>query len=164
MALRVKDSRTAPPRVGCLSLEPSRRKKLCPKTGLEPVIALLEGKCLNHLNYSGSYNCCMRLFKKGGIWRTNWSGWRDLNPRPFEWQSNALPAEPQPHIDPMVSRVIDLLDLYIPREGFTSLPLGGDIQNRTEDERLQSSRFTIKLYRQISFPEDLNLSTPITTL
>ena len=36
--------------------------------------------------------------------------------------------------------------------GFTSLPLGGDIQNRTEDERLQSSRFTIKLYRQISFP------------
>ena len=29
---------------------------------------------------------------------------------------------------------------------------GGDIQNRTEDERLQSSRFTIKLYRHISFP------------
>ena len=76
-----------------------------------------------------------------------WCKGRDLNPRPFEWQSNALPTEPQPHIDPMVSRVIDLLDLYIPREGFTSLPLGGDIQNRTEDERLQSSRFTIKLYR-----------------
>ena len=38
---------------------------------------------------------------------------------------------------------------------------GGDIQNRTEDERLQSSRFTIKLYRQISFPEDSNLSVPI---
>ena len=62
LVLRVKDSRTAPPRVGCLSLEPSRRNNLCPKTGLEPVIALLEGKCLNHLNYSGSYNCCMRLF------------------------------------------------------------------------------------------------------
>ena len=26
---------------------------------------------------------------------------------------------------------------------------GGDIQNRTEDERLQSSRFTIKLYRHM---------------
>ena len=42
---------------------------MCPKTGLEPVIALLEGKCLNHLNYSGSYNCCARLFRKGGISR-----------------------------------------------------------------------------------------------
>ena len=37
---------------------------MCPKTGLEPVIALLEGKCLNHLNYSGSYNCCTRLLGK----------------------------------------------------------------------------------------------------
>ena len=53
----------------------TRRDNLCPKTGLEPVIALLEGKCLNHLNYSGSYNCCMRLFfpqvRKGGLeWLT----------------------------------------------------------------------------------------------
>ena len=46
-------------------------------------------------------------------------------------------------------RTLGSLDLYIPREGFTSLPLGGDIQNRTEDERLQSSRFTIKLYRHM---------------
>ena len=64
LAMENKVLRTAPPRVGCLSLEPSRRNNLCPKTGLEPVIALLEGKCLNHLNYSGSYNCCMRLFRK----------------------------------------------------------------------------------------------------
>lgn len=42
----------------------TRRDNLCPKTGLEPVIALLEGKCLNHLNYSGSYNCCTRLFSE----------------------------------------------------------------------------------------------------
>ena len=42
----------------------TRRDNLCPKTGLEPVIALLEGKCLNHLNYSGSYNCCTRLLGK----------------------------------------------------------------------------------------------------
>lgn len=28
-----------------------------------------------------------------------WSGWRDLNSRPFEWQSNALPTEPQPHME-----------------------------------------------------------------
>ena len=27
-----------------------------------------------------------------------WSGWRDLNPRPSEWQSDALPTEPQPHL------------------------------------------------------------------
>ena len=46
-------------------------------------------------------------------------------------------------------RTLGSLDLYIPKEGFTSLPLGGDIQNRTEDERLQSSRFTIKLYRHM---------------
>lgn len=29
---------------------------------------------------------------------TLWSGWRDLNPRPSEWQSDALPTEPQPHL------------------------------------------------------------------
>ena len=28
------------------------------------MIALLKGKCLNHLNYSGSYNCCTRLLGK----------------------------------------------------------------------------------------------------
>ena len=84
----------------------TRRDNLCPKTGLEPVIALLEGKCLNHLNYSGSYNCCARLFQKGGTWRTDWSGWRDLNPRPSEWQSDALPTEPQPHmVSPASERV-----------------------------------------------------------
>ena len=33
----------------------------------------------------------------------------------------------------MVSRVIDLLDLYIPKEGFTSLPLGGQDWNRTRN-------------------------------
>ena len=37
---------------------------LAPEAGLEPAIALLEGKCLNHLNYSGSYNCCMRLLER----------------------------------------------------------------------------------------------------
>ena len=31
----------------------------------------------------------------------------------------------------------------------TTPEIGGDIQNRTEDERLQSSRFTIKLYRHM---------------
>ena len=41
---------------------------------------------------------------------------------------------------------------------------GGDIQNRTEDERLQSSRFTIKLYRHISFPRIRTSQMPITTL
>ena len=39
----------------------SRRIYLCPKAGLEPAIALVLGKCLNHLNYSGSKNCCSRL-------------------------------------------------------------------------------------------------------
>ena len=34
---------------------------LCPEAGLEPAIALMKGKCLNHLNYSGSNNCCSRL-------------------------------------------------------------------------------------------------------
>ena len=33
---------------------------------------------------------------------------------------------------------------------YTTAPeSGGDIQNRTEDERLQSSRFAIKLYRHM---------------
>ena len=107
LALENEILRTVPPRVGCLSLGPSRRNNLCPKTGLEPVIALLEGKCLNHLNYSGSYNCCMRLC----LSRRNegWSGWRDLNPRPFEWQSNALPTEPQPHGAGDRSRICNLL-------------------------------------------------------
>ena len=27
-----------------------------------------------------------------------WSGWRGSNPRPSEWQSDALPTEPQPHL------------------------------------------------------------------
>lgn len=32
----------------------TRRIYLCPKIGIEPAIAFLLGKCLNHLNYSGS--------------------------------------------------------------------------------------------------------------
>ena len=35
---------------------------MAPEAGLEPAIALVKGKCLNHLNYSGRNNCCMRLF------------------------------------------------------------------------------------------------------
>ena len=50
----------------------SRRIYFCPEAGLEPAIALLLGKCLNHLNYSGSKNCCSRLIR--------WYGWWDLNP------------------------------------------------------------------------------------
>lgn len=46
-----------------------------------------------------------------------------MNPRPFEWQSNALPTEPQPHIDPMVSRVIDLLVLHMPKRDSQVYPL-----------------------------------------
>ena len=32
-----------------------------PEAGLEPAIALVLGKCLNHLNYSGKNYCCSRL-------------------------------------------------------------------------------------------------------
>lgn len=39
----------------------SRRIYFDPEAGLEPAIALLLGKCLNHLNYSGSKDCCSRL-------------------------------------------------------------------------------------------------------
>ena len=39
----------------------SRRIYFGPEAGLEPAIALVLGKCLIHLNYSGSKNCCSRL-------------------------------------------------------------------------------------------------------
>ena len=41
----------------------TRRKYFGPEAGLEPAIALVLGKCLNHLNYSGSKNCCSRLVR-----------------------------------------------------------------------------------------------------
>ena len=39
----------------------ARRIYFGPEAGLEPAIAFVEGKCLNHLNYSGSKDCCSRL-------------------------------------------------------------------------------------------------------
>ena len=60
---------------GCgLHHEDFKTQKLAPEAGLEPAIALVKGKCLNHLNYSGRNNCCMRLFfpqREGGLeWLT----------------------------------------------------------------------------------------------
>lgn len=41
---------------------------LCPEAGLEPAIALLLGKCLNHLNYSGSrIAVCAFMVRVGGF-------------------------------------------------------------------------------------------------
>lgn len=50
----------------------TRRTYFGPEAGLEPAIAFVEGKCLNHLNYSGSKDCCSRL------WCAGW----DSNPEP----------------------------------------------------------------------------------
>ena len=44
----------------------ARRIYFGPEAGLEPAIALVLGKCLIHLNYSGSKNCCSRLGAPGG--------------------------------------------------------------------------------------------------
>lgn len=40
---------------------------LCPEAGLEPAIALVRRKCLNHLNYSGSKIAVSALVRVGGF-------------------------------------------------------------------------------------------------
>ena len=85
-----------------------------------------------------------------------------IEPTSQPWQGRIITVILHLHMGSGADRTLGSLDLYIPKEGFTSLPLGGDIQNRTEDERLQSSRFTIKLYRHVSFPRIRTLLMPIT--
>ena len=111
----------------------TRRDNLCPKTGLEPVIALLEGKCLNHLNYSGSYNCCTRLLGKevyirsvgasnGTRTRAVCLASRNTNRLYYTCIWVREPAEPLAH----------LICIYLERDSQV-YPLGGQDWNRTRN-------------------------------
>ena len=89
----------------------------------------------------------MRLFSERRNIENRWSGGRDLNPRPSEWQSDALPTELQPHmVSPTPERVSRSLREPTPESGADS-PIRTDVDFRlVVTNHVQS---TTMRYRQI---------------